>query len=307
MPPLDEYAVNPQQIENGVVMLKKRQRNVMLWAITSSTIFLASVVAFFLQHDFVYSFFGITTELKQLHIPLSVDANLAELGQHRDYFSNLLSWFGWLILKLFVSFMGAFFVIHFLKKIRFFYVRFQSFILKFVGWIIAFIVLWSGLTYLQYDLNNEENDAYREVIQYDKNIQQSELAQYLQRSEVDEPVKAYLLAQTALLHQPVDKDAAIPQVLALVKAEKTDPDFFEYGFKPEQLWTMQHQLYGQSLTPMAKIVSRQVAQAEQMSSVVQILIIAASILFGMLSAILLLLSQHLKRRIFRVEQRMQLK
>ncbi|WP_180174478.1 hypothetical protein ABJ384_09270 [Acinetobacter sp. A1-4-2] len=307
MPPLDEYAVNSQQIETGVVMLKMRQRNVMLWAITSSTIFLASVVAFFLQHDFVYSFFGITTELKQLHIPLSVDANLAELGQHRDYFSNLLSWFGWLILKLFVSFMGAFFVIHFLKKIRFFYVRFQSFILKFVGWIIAFIMLWSGLTYLQYDLNNEENDAYREVIQYDKNIQQSELAQYLQRSEVDEPVKAYLLAQAALLHKPVDKDAAIPQVLALVKAEKTDPDFFEYGFKPEQLWTMQHQLYGQSLTPMAKIVSRQVAQAEQMSSVVQILIIAAAILFGILSAILLLLSQHLKRRIFRVEQRMQLK
>lgn len=307
MPPLDEYAVNSQQIENGVVMLKRRQRNVMLWAITSSTIFLASMVAFFLQHDFVYSFFGITTELKQLHIPLSVDANLAELGQHRDYFSNLLSWFGWLILKLFVSFMGAFFVIHFLKKIRFFYVRFQSFILKFVGWIIAFIVLWSGLTYLQYDLNNEEKDAYREAIHYDKNIQQSELAQYLQRSEVDEPVKAYLLAQTALLHQPVDKDAAIPQVLALVKAEKTDPDFFEYGFKPEQLWTMQHQLYGQSLTPMAKIVSRQVAQAEQMSSVVQILIIAAAILFGMLSAILLLLSQYLKRRIFRVEQRMQLK
>jgi len=307
LPPLDEYAVNPQQIENGVVMLKKRQRNVMLWAITSSTIFLASVVAFFLQHDFVYSFFGITTELKQLHIPLSVDANLAELGQHRDYFSNLLSWFGWLILKLFVSFMGAFFVIHFLKKIRFFYVRFQSFILKFVGWIIAFIMLWSGLTYLQYDLNNKENDAYREAIHYEKNIQQSELAQYLQRSEVDEPVKAYLLAQTALLHQPIDKDAAIPQVLALVKAEKTDPDFFEYGFKPEQLWTMQHQLYGQSLTPMAKIVSRQVAQAEQMSSVVQILIIAAAILFGILSAILLLLSQHLKRRIFRVEQRMQLK
>jgi hypothetical protein len=58
---------------------------------------------------------------------------------------------------------------------------------------------------------------------------------------------------------------------------------------------------------MAKIVSRQVTQAEQMSSVVQILIIAASILFGILSAILLLLSQHLKRRIFRVEQRMQLK
>ncbi len=306
MPPLDEYAVNVQQIENGVLLLKKRQRKLMFWAITSSTLFLASVLALFLQHDFVHSFFGVTTELKQVHIPFSVDANLAEFEQHRDYFSHLLSWLGWLILKLSVSFLGSFFVIHFLKKIRFFYVRFHSFILMFVGWIMAFIILWSGLTYLQYDLN-DEHAAYEALIQYDKNIQESELAQYLQHSEVDEPVKAYLLAQTALLHQPVDKDVAIPKVLALVKAEKTDPDFFEYGFKPEQIWIMQHQLYGQSLTPMAKIVSRQVAQAEQMSLVLKILLIAAAILFGILSVILLLLSQHLKGRIFRVKQRLRLK
>ncbi|OTG59197.1 hypothetical protein B9T29_13230 [Acinetobacter sp. ANC 3903] len=303
MPRLDEYAVNPQQIESGVVVLKKRQRNLMLLAMTSSTIFLASVVALFLQHDFVYSFFGISTELKQLHMPMSVDANLAELGQHTDYFSNLLLWFGWLILKLFMSFVGAFFVIHFLKKIRFFYIRFQSFILKFVGWIIAFVVLWSGLTYLQYDLN-DDRDVYAEAIQYDKNIQQSELAQYLQQSDVDAPVKAYLLAQTALLHKPVDKDAAIPQVLALVKAEKTDPHFIEYGFKPEQLWTMQHQLYGQSLTPMAKSVSKQVSQAEKMSGLVNVFIIAVLILSAILSLILFLLSQHLKGRILRVEQRL---
>ena len=303
MPRLDEYAVNPQQIESGVVVLKKRQRNVMLLAMTSSTIFLASVVALFLQHDFVYSFFGISTELKQLHMPMSVDANLAELGQHTDYFNNLLSWFGWLILKLFVSFVGAFFVIHFLKKIRFFYIRFQSFILKFVGWIIAFVVLWSGLTYLQYDLNNDDRDVYAKAIQYDKNIQQSELAQYLQQSDVDAPVKAYLLAQTALLHKPVDKDSAIPQVLALVKAEKTDPNFIEYGFKPEQLWTMQHQLYSKTLTPMAESVSKQVQQAEQMSVVAKFFIIVISVLFAILSLVLFFLAQHLKARIIRVEQR----
>ena len=303
MPRLDEYAVNPQQIESGVVVLKKRQRNVMLLAMTSSTIFLASVVALFLQHDFVYSFFGISTELKQLHMPMSVDANLAELGQHTDYFSNLLSWFGWLILKLFVSFVGAFFVIHFLKKIRFFYIRFQSFILKFVGWIIAFVVLWSGLTYLQYDLNDDDRDVYAEAIQYDKNIQQSELAQYLQQSDIDAPVKAYLLAQTALLHKPVDKDTAIPQVLALVKAEKTDPNFIEYGFKPEQLWIMQHQLYGKTLTPMAESVSKQVQQAEQMSVVAKFFIIVISVLFAILSLVLFFLAQHLKARIVRVEQR----
>ena len=119
MPPLDEYAVNVQQIENGVLLLKKRQRKLMFWAITSSTLFLASVLALFLQHDFVHSFFGVTTELKQVHIPFSVDANLAEFEQHRDYFSHLLSWLGWLILKLSVSFLGSFFVIHFLKKIIF--------------------------------------------------------------------------------------------------------------------------------------------------------------------------------------------
>jgi hypothetical protein len=303
LPRLDEYAVNPQQIESGVVVLKKRQRNLMLLAMTSSTIFLASVVALFLQHDFVYSFFGISTELKQLHMPMSVDANLAELGQHTDYFSNLLSWFGWLILKLFVSFVGAFFVIHFLKKIRFFYIRFQSFILKFVGWIIAFVVLWSSLTYLQYDLNDDDRDVYAEAIQYDKNIQQSELAQYLQQSDVDASVKAYLLAQTALLHKPVDKDTAIPQVLALVKAEKTDPNFIEYGFKPEQLWIMQHQLYGKTLTPMAESVSKQVQQAEQMSVVAKFFIIAISVLFAILSLVLFFLAQHLKARIVRVEQR----
>ena len=304
MPPLDEYAVNPQQIESGVVALKKRQRNVMLLCISSTTIFLASVVALFLQHDFVYSFFGVTTELKQLHMPISIDSHLAALGQHSDYFTSLLSWFGWLILKLFVSFVGAFFVIHFLKKIRFFNIRFQSFILKFVSWLIAFIVLWSGLTYLQYDLKHDENDAYAKAIQYDKNIQQSELAQYLQQADLDEPVKAYLLAQTALLHKPADKDAAIPQVLALVKAEKSDPHFIEYGFKPEQLWTMQHQLYGKTLTPMAESVSRQVDQAAQMSAFVKILIIAIVIVSAVLSLILFFLAQHLKGRALRVEQRL---
>jgi hypothetical protein len=237
-------------------------------------------------------------------MPISIDSHLAALGQHSDYFTSLLSWFGWLILKLFVSFVGAFFVIHFLKKIRFFYIRFQSFILKFVGWLIALIVLWSGLTYLQYDLKHDENDAYAEAIQYDKNIQQSELAQYLQQADLDAPLKAYLLAQTALLHKPVDKDAAIPQVLALVKAEKSDPHFIEYGFKPEQLWTMQHQLYGKTLTPMAESVSRQVEQAAQMSAFVKILIIAIVIISAVLSLILFLLAQHLKGRALRVEQRL---
>lgn len=304
MPALEEYALNPQQIESGIVLLKKRQRNLMLLCLSSSSIFIASVVALFLQHDLVYSFFGIATELKQFHMPLSVNADLAAAGQQSDYFSNLMSWFGWLILKLFASFIGAFFVIHFLKKIRFFYLRFQSFILKFVGWLIAFILLWSGLSYWQYDLNKDERDGYAQIVKYDKNIQQSQLAQQLQRTKLASPVEAYLLAQAALLHKPVDKDAAIPQVLALVKAEKTDPQFIEYGFKPEQLWTMQHQLYGKSLTPLAASVAKQVDQAEKLSQVVNIFILIILSLSTILTVILFLLSQHLKNRALRVEQRL---
>lgn len=305
MPPLDEYAVKPQHIEVGVVALKKRQRNLVLLCIASSTLLLASLVALFLQHDLVYSFFGVTTELKQLHMPSSVDAELIQLGQHSDYFTNLLSWFGWFILKLFVSFTGTFFVIRFLKKIPFFLVRFQSFILKFVGWFIAFILLWSSLSYLQHELNDTENNAYADFIHYDKNIQQSELAQYLaDDSTITAPVKAYLLAQTALLHQPVDKDAAIPQILTLVKAEQQDPKFIEYGFKPEQIWTMQQQVYGKTLTPFATSVSKQVTQADSLSKWVRFFMIGFILLFALFSLIFGLLAYHLKGRSLRVEQRL---
>lgn len=301
--PLDDYAVPTERINSGVLALKKRQRNLMLLGITSSTVFIASIIAFFVQQDFVYGFFGLTTQVEQLHIPLTVDANLAILEQQPDYFLGLLSWFGWLFLKLLLSFIGAFFVVHFLKKIRFFYVRFQSFILKFVGWLIAFIMLWSGLTYLQYDLKNDDYDAQQKIVYYDKQLAESELARYLADAPLDTPVKSYLLAQTALLHQPPDKAAAIPHVLNLVKAEQQNPDFIQYGFKPEQLWSMQQQVYGKTLTPMAESVNKQVVQAERLSQFVQILVIAAAIVSAIFSLIFFVLAQSFKKRALRIEQR----
>jgi hypothetical protein len=92
----------------------------------------------------------------------------------------------------------------------------------------------------------------------------------------------------------------------LVKAEKTNPQFIEYGFKPEQLWTMQHQVYGQALTPLAMSVSKQVAQAEQMSHWVQLFILCVAIFSAMLSLILFVLSKYLKNRIVRVRRRITL-
>ena len=307
MSSLDEYEVQPQHIEQGVVALKQRQRKLSLWCMVSAVLLIASGIGYFLQQDLVYSFFGLTTEVQQLHMPMSVDANLASLGHQPDYFLNLLSWFGWLVLKIMLSFIGAFVLVHYARKIHFFYVRFQSFVLKFVAWLIAFIVLWSGLTYLQYDLKDDEHEDFQKIVHYDKNIQHSEIAQYLQQSEMEATVKHYLLAQTALLHQPVDKNTAIPHVLALVQAEKNDPNFIEYGFKPEQLWTMQHQLYGKTLTPMAASVEKQVEQAEQLTSVTQFFSIILMVLSAILTIVLFGLTRQLQARTLRIEQRMQQK
>lgn len=303
MPPLDEYAVNPQEIKQGVVALKKRQRNLMLLGLTTSTVCIASVIGLFFQQELVYGFFGLSTQLQQLHLPVSVDANLASIGDSPDYFFALLSWFGWLILKIFASFIGAFFLVGLLKKFRFFYVRFQSFILKFVGWLISFIVIWSGLTYWQYDLKNDREDAYQQVVYYDSNINDSEVARYLVDSNIASPVKSYLLAQTALLHKPVDLSAARPYVAQVVEAERQDNKFEQYGFKPEQIWTMQQQVYGKSLTPVAQSVDRQAQQAEQVSKITNVIIIGIAILFALLSLIIFVLANSIKGRSLRIEQR----
>lgn len=303
MAPLDEYAVNPQEIKQGVVALKKRQRNLMLLGLTTSTVCIASVIGLFFQQELVYGFFGLSTQLQQLHLPVSVDANLASIGDSPDYFFALLSWFGWLILKIFASFIGAFFLVGLLKKFRFFYVRFQSFILKFVGWLISFIVIWSGLTYWQYDLRNDREDVYQQVVYYDSNINDSEVARYLVDSDIASPVKSYLLAQTALLHKPVDLSAARPYVAQVVEAERQDNKFEQYGFKPEQIWTMQQQVYGKSLTPVAQSVDRQAQQAEQVSKITNVIIIGIVILFALLSLIIFVLANSIKGRSLRIEQR----
>ncbi|OTG91904.1 hypothetical protein [Acinetobacter sp. ANC 3813] len=305
MPPLDEFAVQPQQLETGLKTLKKRQRNLMLLGITSTVLLTASIIGLFVQQDFIYSFFGLTSQVEQLHMPNSVDGSLASFGHQSDYFVNLLSWFGWLFLKLFASFFGAFIAVYLLRKIRFFYLRFQSFVLKFVGWLIAFMLIWGSLTYVQYDWNQGRNAEFQQLVQYDKQIQDSEISHYLADSDLAQPVQNYLLAQTALLHHPADRAAAIPYVQALIKAEKNDPQFLEYGFKPEQLWTMQNQLFQKTITPMAQSVTQQVAQADLLNSALRWVLLAVIALTAFLSLVLFLLASQIKNRAARIEHRIQ--
>ncbi|AMW78322.1 hypothetical protein AMD27_05130 [Acinetobacter sp. TGL-Y2] len=297
-----EHPVQAEDISKGLAVLKRRQTKLSLMSIGSVLVFAASCIAVFAQQDFVFSFFGLTQAVEQLHLPYTVDAMVTQYQNQPDYLFNLLAWFGWLILKVVLSLIGAFMAIAILKKMRFFYVRFQSFILKFVAWLIAVIVLWSGLTYLQYDLRDDDHEEQYHLVHYEQHIGQSQIAQLLDETEANSTVKAYVLAQTALLHEPIDKDAATSYVAQLIQAERTEKNFIEYGFKPEQLWVMQQQLYGQAMTPIAKSVVPKVQQAEQVSNIVRIVLLAIAVLSMIISIVLYLLSSRIRGRTQRIEQ-----
>lgn len=298
-----DYPVRVAEIETRLSVLKKRQNRMMLLSVASSTLFVASVMTLFIHQDLVYGLFGLTQQVEQLHLPHSIDPSVFDLEQQADYLSNLLSWFGWLFLKVISSFIGAFIVVGFLKKIQFFRIRFQSFILKFIAWLIGFILLWGGLTYVQYDLKDDDATAHYELTHYDQTIQQSQIAQYLKASAVDETVQDYVLAQTALLHQPTDQNTATAYMARLMQAERTDPHFLEYGFKPEQLWSMQQQLYGQAQTPLAKTVEAEVVRANHWSDIFQMFLFVLAGIGLFFGAIFYLLSSRLKGRTLRIEQK----
>ncbi|MFW1858148.1 hypothetical protein [Acinetobacter defluvii] len=302
----DDYPVQSADLKTGLMRLKQRQSKLNVFTVLSCVLFITTALSLFIQQDVVFHFLGLTQNISQLHIPLSVDQNLQTYIDQPNYLMNLFSWFGWLLLKVVVSFIGAFFIVGFLKKFRFFLVRFQSFVLKFVAWIIAFAILWTGSTYVQYDWSDNEQSAYEKLVHYDRNIQQSHIFQYLQQSETAPPVKAYLLGQAALLHKPQDQDAATAYVAQLVQAERTDPHFFEYGFKSEQLWAMQHAVYGKSVTTTTEQLQPRIENAQYWSAMIQKILLGIVALFLLLSLILYALTHRFKQRIIRIQQQIYL-
>ena len=107
-------------IEKRLLALRQRQHKIQLLSLGGSTVFIVALIALFFQQQVIYSYLGLTQQVEQLHIPFSVDLVIEHL-QH-DYFMNLVAWIAWFILKFIVGFIGAFFVVSLLKKIRFFYI-----------------------------------------------------------------------------------------------------------------------------------------------------------------------------------------
>ena len=302
MSPIDDLSVQP--IDQRLDVLKKRQRNLMIWFFLTSTLAVIIIASLFLQKEFIYRFFDLSVHVQALDLPYHVQ-ELVPFKQPVDYFFNLLSWFGWLFLKIFVSFIGAFLLVSWAKKLKFFQRRFQAWTQRILAWVISFILLWSGLSYIQYDWKDETEQAYQQWMSYQNNIVESQIAQDLQQANISSTEKAYVLAQVALLHQPVDRKTANVYVNQLIFAEKNNPvQFKEYDFKPEQLWVMQQQLYGKSITALTQPLDLRAQQAERVSQIVNVVLWGMIFLVAALSAILYILAKHLKNRRVRITQKL---
>ena len=302
MSPIDDLSVQP--IDQRLDILKKRQRHLMIWFFLTSTFGVVIIASLFLQKEFIYRFFDLSVHVQALDLPYHVQ-ELVPFKQPVDYFFNLLSWFGWLFLKIFVSFIGAFLLVSWMKKFKFFQQRFQAWTQRILAWVISFILLWSGLSYIQYDWKDETKQAYQQWMSYENNIVESQIAQDLQQANISSTEKAYVLAQVALLHQPVDRKTANVYVNQLIFAEKNNPvQFKEYDFKPEQLWVMQQQLYGKSITALTQPLDLRAQQAERVSQIVNVVLWGMIFLVAALSAILYILAKHLKNRRVRITQKL---
>ena len=302
MSPIDDLSVQP--IDQRLDILKKRQRHLMIWFFLTSTLAVVIIASLFLQKEFIYRFFDLSVHVQALDLPYHVQ-ELVPFKQPVDYFFNLLSWFGWLFLKIFVSFIGAFLLVSWMKKFKFFQQRFQAWTQRILAWVISFILLWSGLSYIQYDWKDETKQAYQQWMSYENNIVESQIAQDLKQANISSTEKAYVLAQVALLHQPVDRKTANVYVNQLIFAEKNNPvQFKEYDFKPEQLWVMQQQLYGKSITALTQPLDLRAQQAERVSQIVSVVLWGMILLLAALSVVLYTLAKHLKNRRIRITQKL---
>ena len=302
MSPIDDLSVQP--IDQRLDILKKRQRHLMIWFFLTSTFGVVIIASLFLQKEFIYRFFDLSVHVQALDLPYHVQ-ELVPFKQPVDYFFNLLSWFGWLFLKIFVSFIGAFLLVSWMKKFKFFQQRFQAWTQRILAWVISFILLWSGLSYIQYDWKDETEQAYQQWMSYENNIVESQIAQDLKQANISSTEKAYVLAQVALLHQPVDRKTANVYVNQLIFAEKNNPvQFKEYDFKPEQLWVMQQQLYGKSITALTQPLDLRAQQAERVSQIVNVILWGLIVLVIAISTILYALAKQLKNRRVRINQKL---
>ena len=303
----DIAPLKQHELQQGVSVLQARRNKMRLLTMLSATLMVLGGFALFFNQSLIYSYFDLSTAVQQLHIPVAAAQLQQQLGQQPDYFGRLLSWILWSVAKVGIAIIGASLFVIYAKKIKFFKVRMYNFGKRFLAWIIAFILFISGISILQNDVMDDDHQAeeYAELVEYKANIQDSEIYTLTQRSHLPAAVEDYLLAQTALLHDPVDQDTALAYVSKLVEAERNDAQFLSYGFKPQQIWAMQQQIYGKTVTPFAESVHENQQIADKIISYSQVLWLIIVCGFAVLAFIFYGLMQQFNRRIGRIEQGLQ--
>lgn len=279
----------------------KRRQNRSFWIMLSTVLLLLlSIAAVFFQQDMVYAFFDLSPQLNQLHLPLSVEVSLSNFAAAEDYFSRLMTWTGWLLLKIVLGIVSATVFMRLIRAQLVGIKRFKRYLTKLMLWCLAFVMVFSGLSLWQQQRAQHMAQPYQQLMAYDQQILDSPLAQYLSKSQQSDAMQAYLLAQTALLHQPRDRNAAQYYADRLLQAEKSGVDFNALGIDGQTLWSIQHQVYGKSLTPMAEQVEKQVQQAQRVSVVVARSLYILIAIFTLILIISYLLSRTLIQRHERV-------
>ncbi|WP_374297408.1 hypothetical protein [Acinetobacter sp.] len=295
------------EFEQGLVQLKARRNKMRASMMLSLLLGIMALVALYFNQQLVYAIFEISPTLQQLHVPFSAQSVQDRIGGQNDYFSHLIQWILWLGLKLSMSFVGAILLIFYAKKLSFFKQKFKGFVQTTLAFVISFILLWAGLSFAQYEWvgDDPQQEQYLKAVEYQTNIQQSDVYRYIQQSKIDEPVADYLLAQTAILHRPIDREVALAYLSKLAKVEQNDASqMVANGFKPEQLWMMQHQIYGKAVTPFAETVQTQVNEANRIVQIMRLILIALIISFAVLMVIFYLLNWRLSKRLERIEQQL---
>ena len=87
MSPINDFSVQP--IDQRLDALKKRQRHLMIWFVLACTLVVITVASLFLQKEFIYRFFDLSTHVQALDLPYQVQ-ELVPFKQPVDYFFNLL-------------------------------------------------------------------------------------------------------------------------------------------------------------------------------------------------------------------------
>lgn len=302
----DMAPVQQHELQQGLSILHTRRNKMRILTVLSAVLMVLSAVAIFFNQSLVYSYFDLADSVKHLHIPISAHEIQDHIGQAPNYFFALISSIFWLALKIVMALIGATIFVVYAKKINFFKKRMHNFGKRFLAWVISFCLIMMASSAIQHQMTEKshEEEKYLELVEYKNNIQQSEMYQLIQDRQVEPTVADYLLAQTALLNDPADKDTAFAYVTKLITAEQNDPNFLSYGFKPDQIWAMQQQTHHKAVTPFAESIQEKMATADKIAGYSQWLWVIIFTSFAVFAFIFYGLTRQFNRRITRIENRL---